>query len=168
MSLITSHHIVGFHYVLRDENGQVIDDSCQREKPLYYLHGHGNIMPALEEAMTGRTPGDRFELELSPAQAYGERNEALTQTVSRGAFGASELEPGMRFQANGPDGPRTVTVVSIDQDNVTVDANHPLAGRALNYSVEILDIRDATRAELAKGHPLEPGVSHSEVEDRKQ
>ncbi|MCM5703281.1 FKBP-type peptidyl-prolyl cis-trans isomerase [Larsenimonas salina] len=167
MTPIESHQVVGFHYVLRDERHRVLDDSFKRAKPLYYLHGHANIMTALEHEIDGRTPGETFEITIDPANAYGERNEALMQSVNRAAFGNAELAPGMRFEANGPDGARTVTVVDIDESVVTVDANHPLAGRTLNYYVELLDQREATRAELAKGHPLDPSVQPSEVEDKK-
>ncbi|AQU82211.1 MAG: peptidylprolyl isomerase [Halomonas sp.] len=168
---ITAHQVVTLHYVLSDvlNDGcaQVLDDSQARNKPLEYLHGHDNILPGLERALEGKVVGTELRVTLSPAEAYGLRNEDLVQEVSRSSFGSAELAPGSRFQTEGEAGPQIVTVLSIDGDKVTVDTNHPLAGNTLRYQVTILDVRDATRAELAKGHPLPPGTEHSKVEDRK-
>nr|WP_299241863.1 peptidylprolyl isomerase [uncultured Halomonas sp.] len=166
--IIAPQHIVTLHYTLRDSDGSVLDDSYQRNAPLQYLHGHDNIVPGLERSLDGLANGALTTITLAPAQAYGIRDEALVQTVSRSAFeGVDELMPGKRFQAQGPDGPRIVTVIAIDDDIVTVDTNHPLAGETLRYSVEILDVRKATRAELAKGHPLSEDIEPAQVEDRK-
>lgn len=165
---ITPQQVITLHYTLRDSAGSVLDDSYQRNAPLQYLHGHGNIVPGLERCLDGLAGGARTTITLAPAEAYGVRDEALVQEVSRGAFeGVDELTPGKRFQAQGPEGSRIVTVIAIDDDAVTVDTNHPLAGETLSYSVEILDVRNATRAELAKGHPLDGSVEHTQVEDRK-
>ncbi|MBZ5486825.1 peptidylprolyl isomerase [Halomonas aquamarina] len=168
---ITAHQVVTLHYVLtevlNDESEQTLDDSLARNKPLEYLHGHDNIVAGLEQALAGLKVGDKKSVTLAPEQAYGLRNEALVQEVGRGAFGNAQLAPGSRFQTEGEAGPQIVTVVDVAGDRVTVDTNHPLAGRTLCYAVTILDVRDATRAELAKGHPLPPGTEHSKVEDRK-
>ncbi|PRY65796.1 FKBP-type peptidyl-prolyl cis-trans isomerase SlyD [Vreelandella songnenensis] len=168
---ITAHQVVTLHYVLTevlsDNSLRTLDDSLARDKPLEYLHGHDNIVPGLEQALAGLSVGDRKSVTLAPEQAYGLRNEALVQEVGRGSFGNAELTPGSRFQTEGEAGPQIVTVVDVAGDRVTVDTNHPLAGRTLSYAVTILDVRDATRAELAKGHPLPPGTEHSKVEDRK-
>ncbi|MCG7598197.1 peptidylprolyl isomerase [Halomonas sp. McH1-25] len=166
---IIPQQVVTLHYMLRDAEGHVLDDSRQRDAPLSYLHGHDNIVAGLEQALTGAESGTRLTVTLAPEQAYGRRDEALVRHVSRSAFGdVADLKPGMRFQAQGPDGPRTVTVVDADDTRVTVDANHPLAGQTLHYDVDILEVREATRAELAKGHPLDEDVDHTQVEDRKQ
>jgi len=168
---ITAHQVVTLHYVLsdvlNDGSKQVLDDSQARNKPLEYLHGHDNIVPGLENALAGQAVGAELSVQLMPADAYGLRNEALIQEVSLASFGNAELTPGSRFQTEGEAGPQIVTVLEVEGDRVTVDTNHPLAGRTLNYQVTILDVRDATRAELAKGHPLPPGTEHSKVEDRK-
>jgi len=168
---IAAHQVVTLHYVLSDvqHDGakQVLDDSEARQQPLEYLHGHNNIVPGLEQALEGQAAGSELSVTLMPADAYGIRNEALVQQVSRNAFGNAELEIGSRFQTEGEAGPQIVTVVALEGDQVTVDTNHPLAGRTLTYNVRVLDVRDATRAELAKGHPLPPGTDHSKVEDRK-
>lgn len=168
---ITAHQVVTLHYVLSDVlsdgSTRVLDDSSARNKPLEYLHGHDNILPGLESALEDKTAGDELRVTLAPADAYGIRNEDLVQEVSRASFGSAVLEPGSRFQTEGEAGPQIVTVLSIDGDMVTVDTNHPLAGHTLRYQVNVLDVREATRAELAKGHPLPPGTEHSKVEDRK-
>ncbi|MCT8469585.1 peptidylprolyl isomerase [Chromohalobacter canadensis] len=166
---ISPQHVVRLHYVLCDSAGHVLDDSRRREEPLEYLHGHANILPGLEAALEGLSGGDARAINLAPEEAYGAHEPDLVQTVARTAFpGVEELSPGMRFQAQGPDGPRTVTLIEADDTQVTVDANHPLAGQDLVFRVEILDVRSARRAELAKGHPLAADVTASEVEDRKQ
>ncbi|WP_136064860.1 FKBP-type peptidyl-prolyl cis-trans isomerase [Modicisalibacter radicis] len=165
---ISLQQVVSLHYTLNGSDGRLLDDSRRRDMPLRYLHGHDNIVAGLERALDGREPGDRLRVELPPREAYGERDEALIQDVARSAFGENrELSPGMRFQAQGPDGPRAVTIVAVGDSRVTVDANHPLAGQTLRYELEVLDVRGATRAELAKGHPLDDGVEPSQVEDRK-
>ncbi|WP_346798654.1 peptidylprolyl isomerase [Halomonas sp. Bachu 37] len=164
---IAPQKVVTLHYVLSDESGTVLDDSSARETPLEYLHAHNNIVPGLERALEGQQAGAELSVTLMPADAYGLRNEDLVQHVGRGAFGSTELEPGMCFQTEGEAGPQIVTVLEVVNDQVLVDTNHPLAGRRLRYQIKILDVRDATRAELAKGHPLPPGTDHANVEDRK-
>ncbi|MBP5981197.1 MAG: peptidylprolyl isomerase [Halomonas sp.] len=168
---ITAHQVVTLHYVLSDilsdGSEQILDDSNARDKPLEYLHGHDNIVPGLERALAGLNVGDTAAVTLAPADAYGLRNEALVQEVGRGSFGNADLTPGSRFQTEGEAGPQIVTVVGVVGDRITIDTNHPLAGRTLSYQVNILEMREATRAELAKGHPLPPGTEHSKVEDRK-
>lgn len=168
---ISAHRVVTLHYVLKDvlsDGGEhVLDDSRSRDKPLEYLHGHDNILRGLENALEGQEEGAEFSVTLAPAEAYGLYNDALVQTVTRASFGNADLSVGSRFQTEGEAGPQIVTVLDIDGDQVTVDTNHPLAGHTLRYQVKVLAIREATRAELAKGHPLPPGTEHSKVEDRK-
>ncbi|GAA3894213.1 peptidylprolyl isomerase [Halomonas cibimaris] len=170
---IAAHRVVSLHYILEQlatpeaDPARVLDDSAARGQPLYYLHGHDNILPGLEHALAGYRPGDEARITLAPADAYGERDEALVRQVGREAFGTAEPVPGRRFQTEGEAGPQVVTVLAVDGDQITVDTNHPLAGQTLRYDVRILEVRDATRAELAKGHPLAPEIEASSVEDRK-
>ncbi|MCA1772978.1 MAG: peptidylprolyl isomerase [Halomonas sp.] len=168
---ISAHQVVTLHYrlhdVLHDGGEQLLDDSKARDKPLEYLHGHDNILPGLERALEGQVAGSELSVTLAPADAYGVYNEALVQMVSRASFGNTQLEVGSRFQTEGEAGPQIVTVLGVDGDNVSVDTNHPLAGHTLRYQVKVLDTREATRAELAKGHPLPPDTDYSKVEDRK-
>lgn len=165
---ISPQHVVRLHYTLRDPEGRLLDDSRRRDVPLEYLHGHDNILPGLETALAGRAIGTTCAIHLTAENAYGPHFPERVQRVSRSAFpGVEQLSPGMRFQAQGPDGPRTVTLLEVGETQVKVDTNHPLAGQSLDYYVEILDMRPATRAELAKGHPLDADVTAAEVEDRK-
>ncbi|GGX80947.1 peptidyl-prolyl cis-trans isomerase [Litchfieldella qijiaojingensis] len=164
---IAPQQVVTLHYTLRDASGTVLDDSRARDTPLEYLHGHHNIVAGLERALEGQPEGATLSVTLKPAEAYGVRDEALVQRVARTAFPADDLAPGMRFQTQGDDGPEIVTVLEVGDTQVTVDTNHPLAGETLSYRLEVLSVRLATRAELAKGHPLPPEVDHTQVEDRK-
>lgn len=164
---IAPQRVVSLHYVLSDEDGNVLDDSRARQAPLEYLHGHDNIMAGLERALAGRETGTEMSVTLMPAEAYGLRDEALVREVGRDAFPVPELAPGMRFQTPGDDGPEIVTVLEVRDASVLIDTNHPLAGRTLRYRLEVLEVRDATRAELAKGHPLPPGTTPAQVEDKK-
>lgn len=164
---IAPQRVVTLHYVLSDADGQILDDSRARQRPLEYLHGHHNIVEGLERALEGRAAGAELSVTLAPADAYGPRNEALVREVGRGSFPVDDLAVGMRFQTPGEAGPQIVTVLEMRGDKVLIDTNHPLAGRTLRYRVDVLEVRDATRAELAKGHPLPPGTDHASVEDKK-
>lgn len=164
---IAPQRVATLHYELYDHAGQLLDDSRARQQPLEYLHGHDNLMGGLERALEGLAAGAEMTVTLMPADAYGLRNESLVRRVARSAFSVADLAPGMRFQTPGDAGPEVVTVLEVDNEEVLIDTNHPLAGETLRYCLEVLSIRDATRAELAKGHPLPPGTEASEVEDKK-
>lgn len=157
---IAERTVVSIHYTLTNDKGEVLDSSDGRE-PLVYLHGHGNIIPGLETALVGKAPGDKLKVRVAPADGYGERNEKMVQQVPRRAFqGVKDIEVGMRFQAQGPQGPTTVVITRVAGDMVTVDGNHPLAGEHLNFAVEITDVRDASLEELQHGHVHGPGGHH--------
>jgi FKBP-type peptidyl-prolyl cis-trans isomerase SlyD len=144
--------IVTFDYTLKDEGGNVIDSS-KDHGPLSYVHGSGNIIPGLENGLEGKSAADSFVVTVSPEEGYGERDESLTQVVDREVFGLEgELEAGMQFQAPTENGVMVATVVNIDDDDITVDGNHPLAGIQLNFDVTIVDVREATAEELDHGH----------------
>ncbi|HYO08752.1 MAG TPA: peptidylprolyl isomerase [Tepidisphaeraceae bacterium] len=149
---VAKDKVVEIDYTLTGDNGQVLDSSQGRE-PLAYLHGAGNIIPGLESALEGKNPGDQLNVQVPPDQAYGNRDERMVQAVPRNSFqGIQQIEPGMQFQANTPGGPRVITVVGVEGDQVTVDANHPLAGQTLNFDVKVVGIRDATDEERTHGH----------------
>lgn len=157
---IEKNRVVSFSYTLRDEQGAVLDASSGRGA-LSYLHGKGNIIPGLEQALAGKSAGDKLEVTVAPEQGYGARDERLVQIVARAKFGeVANLAPGMQVRANGPQGPRMVTVVRVDRDFVTVDANHPLAGRTLLFSLEVAEVRKATHEEISHGHVHGPGGHH--------
>ena len=154
---IASNSVVTFDYVLKDDDGQLIDAS-QDGEPLAYLHGVGGIIPGLEKALTGKQVGDELQLSIAPADAYGERDDALRQAVPREQFeGVDDLALGMQFRIETDDAPMVVTVVEINDTAVTIDGNHPLAGMNLNFSVVVRDVREATDEEIAHGHVHGPG-----------
>lgn len=149
---ISANKVVAIDYTLTDDQGSVIDSSEGRG-PLAYLQGHGNIIPGLENALEGKAVGDAMKVTVAPADGYGERDDSLTQAVPRNMFeNADEIQVGMQFQTSSEQGMHIVTVTEIDPENVTVDANHPLAGQTLNFDVTIVEVRDASEEELAHGH----------------
>lgn len=150
---IARHTVASIDYTLTDDEGQVLDTSEGRE-PLTYLHGEGNLIPGLESALEGQNPGDSLSVTVEPDEAYGERDERLIQQVPMAAFeGVDKVEPGMRFQATDEQGQgRVVTVTGVEGDQVTVDANHPLAGQSLNFQVSVVEVREATPEEIDHGH----------------
>jgi FKBP-type peptidyl-prolyl cis-trans isomerase SlyD len=151
---------VWLHYTLRNDAGEILDES-EKDEPLGYIHGQGDIVQGLENALTGKEKGDKLSVDVSPADGYGERSDERLQTVPRDAFeDDAEIVPGMQFQTEGPDGLAIVTVVQVLGDQVTIDANHPLAGQSLHFEVEVVDVRKATREELEHGHIHGPGGHH--------
>jgi len=157
---IAHEKVVSIHYTLKNKEGTVLDSSSGSE-PLAYLHGFGNIIPGLENALEGKEKGEKLSVSVEPEQGYGARDEQLVQAVPRSAFkGVDDLAPGMQFQAQGPQGTRLVVVMQVAQDVVTVDANHPLAGQTLHFDVEVSEVRDATAEELEHGHVHGPHGHH--------
>lgn len=149
---IQDNCVVAIHYTLTSDDGDVIDSSEGRD-PLSYLQGHGNIIPGLEEALLGLAAGDRIKVVVEPEDGYGPVQDSLIQQVPREAFeGVDEIEPGMQFQAQTPQGPITVTVIEVDDATVTLDGNHELAGVRLNFAVEVVSVRQAQPEELDHGH----------------
>ena len=158
---IQNDKVVTMHYHLTDSDGQVLDSSHGSD-PLTYLHGAGHIIQGLEQALTGLDVGATKTVEVAPADAYGEHDANAIQTVPRQELaGIANLEVGMQLQAQHPDG-RTVTlfVKEIREQEVILDSNHPLAGMALTFDVEIMEIRDATAEELSHGHVHGEGGHH--------
>ena len=151
--------VVSFHYTLTNAQGDVLDQS--QEHPMPYLHGAGNIIPGLEKELAGKKVGDKLTVNVPAAEAYGEYHEQLVNDVPREAFqGVDNIEAGMQFQADTPEGGQVITVKAVNGDLVTVDANHPLAGQDLNFDVEIVEVREATEEESAHGHVHGVGGHH--------
>lgn len=144
--------VVTIDYILKDDEGNIIDRS--EGGNFSYLHGANNIIPGLENALIGKAAGDEVAVSLEPEQGYGNRNESLKQTVSREMFQSPEdIEIGRQFYAQSPEGQQLViTVTEIDDNDVTIDANHPLAGINLNFDVTIVNVRDATEEEISHSH----------------
>lgn len=157
---ITDNSVVSIHYTLSNDTGAILDQSTE-DNPLIYLHGKGNIVAGLEKALTGKTTGTKLDVTVPPAEGYGNREEYMVETVNRSMFeGLDEISIGKQFHAEGNTGPVVVTVTKIDGDDITIDGNHPLAGENLNFTVEVVDIREATEDELAHGHIHGPNCQH--------
>jgi FKBP-type peptidyl-prolyl cis-trans isomerase SlyD len=152
--------VATFHYTLTDDSGRVLDSSVGGE-PLSYLHGMGHIVPGLERQMAGRGAGDKFAVDVVPGEGYGESDPLLVHVVPRAQFqGVDDLEVGMQFHADGGQHSAPVTITRIEGDEVTVDANHPLAGQTLHFAIEVTDVRDASPEELSHGHAHGAGGHH--------
>lgn len=150
--------VVGIHYTLRNQDGDVLDSSSEGA-PLSYLHGASNIVPGLERQLAGRRIGDKLIAVVAPVDGYGERSGPEPQRVPRSMFPAgAELEEGLEIMAQGDDDePFPLWVVGLTDDHVVLDHNHPLAGVTLHFEVEVVTIRPATREEVSHGHPHGPG-----------
>ncbi|MBV7316235.1 peptidylprolyl isomerase [Shewanella sp. NIFS-20-20] len=150
--MIEANKVVTIDYLVVDENEHLIDSSEGRE-PLSYLHGVGNIIPGLEQALQGKQAGDTFNVTVTPQDAYGEYNANNVQQVPLEAFaGVEKVEVGMSFSAQGPEGDIPVTITAMTDTEATVDANHPLAGKTLTFTGTVRDVRDATMEEISHGH----------------
>ena len=158
---IAHNSVVSIHYTLTNDGGDVIDSSAGSE-PLVYLQGAGNIIPGLENPLAGKTAGETLTVRVAPTDGYGEVVMELIQQVPKEMFqGSDTIEPGMTFQAQDQSGyMQRVTVTAVNDNTVTIDANHPLAGQHLNFDVTIVDVRAATQEELDHGHVHGPGGHH--------
>lgn len=152
--------VVSMHYTLRDEHGATIESSGGQQ-PLAYLHGHGHLISGLEKALDGRDAGLRTTVTVGPQDAYGEKDPNAVIRAARDDFPEGlKLEPGVEVQADTPDGPITFTVVSVEENEAVLDANHPLAGMTLTFDVEVVAVREASPEELAHGHVHGAGFAH--------
>jgi FKBP-type peptidyl-prolyl cis-trans isomerase SlyD len=157
---ISDGKVATFHYSLTNDEGELLDSS-EGNEPLSYIHGVGMIIPGLEKELAGKSEGDTLSVSIEPEEAYGEQNQELIQQVARNVFPPDkEIEPGMRFEARTQEGTQVITVIGIEGDEVTIDANHPLAGVRLNFDVEITEVREATEEEKAHGHVHGAGGNH--------
>lgn len=160
-NIVKNDCVVAMHYVLRDGAGTVIDESPEGE-PLPYLHGHENIVPGLEKALTGAAVGETKKVVVSPEEGYGVREEGLVLDVPRGQLPA-DLKPevGMSLAMETDQG-HTVPVVifEVSEESVKLDANHELAGVTLHFEVRIDSVREASAEELQHGHVHGPGGHH--------
>ncbi len=144
---IAHQTVVQMHYTLKDDNGNTIDSSVGKE-PLEYIQGLGMIVPGLEKAMVGKSVGDKFEVVVLPAEGYGEYNKGLVSEIPKTAFQGDDVQVGMTFYAQTPNGILPIRILEVKEDKVTVDANHELAGKNLNFAIEVVSVRQATEKEL--------------------
>lgn len=159
---IAKDSAVFINYTLTDDQGNTLDQS-PKGQPLGYLHGHNNIIPGLEKQLTGQSVGDKLTAIVEPAEGYGEYQEQAIQQIPREQFqGVDDIKVGMQFHSHSENGQvMQVVVKAVSDDTVTVDANHPLAGKQLTFNIEIVNVREASKEEIAHGHIHgEGGVSH--------
>ena len=157
---IAADRVVLIHYTLKGDDGAVLDSSAGGE-PLAYIQGHGNLVVGLEKALEGKQEGATIAVSVPPAEGYGRYDAALIQRVpKRSMQGSGEIKKGMQFQARTDDGIRVFTVTAVVGDMVTLDGNHPLADKTLNFDVKVVTVREATAEELEHGHVHGAGGHH--------
>jgi len=146
--------VVSFHYTLKDkETGDVLESSKDSGQPITFMVGAGEIIPGLESRMLGMQAGETRTIEVPAEEAYGPRNPELVQKAPREYFQNIPLEKGLPLQAQTPEGHTIhMIVVDFDDSTVTVDMNHPLAGKDLLFEVEVLSVRAADPNEILQRH----------------
>ena len=148
--------VVSFHYKLRDAEG-TFTESSESGSPVVYMHGRNNIVPGLESQLVGKKSGDKFAATVAPEQAYGLRNETAAQRVplkhiaTRGPYTVGQM-----VVVNTREGGRQARVMKVGHFNVDLDLNHPLAGKTLEFDIEVVEVRDATEEERSHGHAHGP------------
>ncbi len=156
---ITKDSVVQLHYRVSDASG-LIEDSSKGE-PMLYLHGHQNMLPAIEQALEGKAAGDALSLVVAPKDAYGERDENAIQSIQvKHLKGAKKWAPGMTAVVDTEHGPRQVKIVKVGMFKAEVDVNHPLAGKTLTFDLTVVSVRAATADEIAHGHAHGAGGHH--------
>lgn len=146
--------VVTLNYTLTDDEGELLDNEAST---IEYLHGYGNIIPGLEEALEGAEPGHKDTVVIEAVDAYGEVDpDAILSLSSDAVPPGVELEPGMNVIGDTPSGPVQLKVVEVNDGSVVVDANHPLAGKRLHFDIEVTGVRAASEQELEQGHAEMP------------
>lgn len=157
---IAKNRVVSFEYTLKNDGGNIIDQS-ETGEPLIYLHGAENIIPGLEQALEGKRVNDALSVSIEAVDGYGEYNSEMTQVVPSSMFeGVDSIEVGMQFQAQTEQGVQVIRVSEVNGDQITIDGNHPLAGERLHFDVTVTDIREASAEELEHGHVHSGGSCH--------
>jgi FKBP-type peptidyl-prolyl cis-trans isomerase SlyD len=151
-SVVSKNKVVSLIYAVRNQKGELFE---YRDLPVSYVHGSGlDLFPKIEEALDGRAIGERIEVQLTPAEAFGEHDPKLTFTDDIANAPPELRHVGAEFEAQNAKGESIVLVVtSVEADKITVDANHPLAGQTITFEVTVRDIRDATPEEIRNGRP---------------
>ncbi len=154
-AVVSKDKVISITYIIHDQQGDVFEYS---DLPIAYLHGSGSdLFDKIESALDGRQVGDKIEVELSPADGFGEHKADLTFTDDVENVPEELHQVGQQFEAQNAKGEvMNFTVTGINGDKLTVDANHPLAGQAVKFTVTIKEIRDATEEELRNGMPQSP------------
>lgn len=161
---ISADKVVSFHYRLSEAGGELLETSYESD-PTLYLHGHSGLLAALETALEGKQAGDKVTVNLTPEQGYGVRQENATQRIPiKHLLGyekiKNKIKPGMKVAVNTQHGLWDAVVLKVGKFNVDIDSNHPLAGKNLDFELEVVEVRDATAEELAHGHAHGVGGHH--------
>lgn len=152
--------VISFHYTLTNQAGEILDSSKDNQ-PFSFIEDAGQIIPGLEKELSGLQKGDKRKISVPAADAYGERNDDLIVRVTKDKLPSQTIKVGDRFRGGQDPSSPIFTVTQMDEQEVTLDGNHPLAGLDLVFDIELLEIRDATSDELDHGHPHgEHGHSH--------
>ena len=158
---IAKDTVVSIHYTLKGDDGKVLDSS-EGQEPLFYLHGHGQIVPGLEKELNGKAPGAKLTVKVSPDEGYGAYDPKLSSLVDKKQFPkGAKFENGALYEFTNSQGqPVVVQITEVHDEQVKVDANHPLAGKTLHFDVTVVEVRDASKEELEHGHVHGPGGHH--------
>lgn len=155
-TVITRDTVVALTYTLRNQKGEVVEI---HDLPVSYVHGSGaDLFPKIETALDGKTIGDTVTIELTPEESFGQPDPKLMFTDDLENAPAELRHVGAQFEAQNAQGESlTLTVIRLDGDRITVDANHPLAGQTVSFQVTVRDIRPATPEEIRLGRPQDGG-----------
>ena len=156
---VEKNKVVTVHYTGKFPDSEEVFDTSKDREPMEFLVGHKNIIEGFEQELLGAEEGENREFTLLPEQAYGNRNEEAIQEMPKDQF-PPDLEVGMMFQAQSEQGPMQFSINEILDDFVKIDFNHPMAGKTLNFNVDVINIRDATEDEIAHGHNHADGHQH--------
>ena len=149
---IKNNTVATVDYVLTNDQQDELYSS-ENDEAIIYLHGGGELLDGLEQALDGKAIGDQFSVTLQPAEAYGDIQPELIQSMHLDEFNGVEISEGMELEGEDPEGNfRLLRIQKVDDDQVTVNMNHPLAGMVLHFAMDIKDVRPATEEELAHGH----------------
>ena len=151
-TIIAKNSVVSFHYRLSEAGGEPFENS-EGSDPVLYLHGHSGMLKGLEEGLEGHRAGDSLSISVSPEKGYGQRRERAQQRVPiKHVSTKGKLKVGMVVQINTKDGAQEALVLKVGLKNIDIDSNHPLAGKTLDFEVDIVSVRAATADEQAHGH----------------
>lgn len=166
---IAANKVASLSYTLKNAQGELLD-KADAQHPFVYLHGANNIVVGLENRLAGKTTGDSLLAVVPPEEAYGVRDTSLTQEIPRSMFANMDetmLVAGAQFEAQTNAGREIITIVSVTNDTINIDANHPLAGESLHFDIEVLSVRDASAEEISHGHAHATGSSCASEEKDK-
>lgn len=157
---IGNNTVVSFQYLLSNDQQEALDSSSP-DDPLVYLHGNSDLIAGLERELHGKEPGDKFSVVIEPAEGYGDPDPELIQQVNAGEFSDVTIEPGMQLEGEDDDGNLvTISIDKIEGDQVTVNMNHPLAGKTLHFDIKVESVRAASNEEIEHGHAHDGSHDH--------